>query len=366
MAAAPKDFLTGFNHNVRHKGQGYHVQTEDSGEGIGHVLTHLFQGGNILASKKTSYQDLRGTPDLKILVRALMEEQHRQMLRELVNGAFDPPGEAVGDAEAEAAKEAKGRAQPSSLAEVIRYAPKGSKDAKGTSADEGAVVEGPTGFLPPVRRAQTRPGAAASPWHTPGPPRPQPHRGALSSVPSGPASHRHTPGPPRTQPHRGPSSAPSAPASHRHTPGPPRPQPDRGPSSTPSPPGSHRHSPGPPRPQPNLTPSAPSTPGPARPVVPPPGLAGLTAPPAWPTAIEAAFFQGQGSDATQDAAARSAPTPAPSPRWTPGPFPRSERTPGPPEWRQDAPAETIFGENLISEKSLDEVILHYLAGEPED
>jgi hypothetical protein len=81
--------ITGFNHNIKHKGRVYHVQTEDSGPKNPHIITHLFVGGNIVSSKKTQYADLVGKPDYETTVRKMMEEQHKQMLRNLVNGAFD-------------------------------------------------------------------------------------------------------------------------------------------------------------------------------------------------------------------------------------------------------------------------------------
>jgi hypothetical protein len=81
--------VSGFNHNVTHAGRVFHVQTEDSGIGNPNIVTHLFVGGNILASKKTSYADLLRAENLKDLVRQLMEEQHKQMLRNLLSGAYD-------------------------------------------------------------------------------------------------------------------------------------------------------------------------------------------------------------------------------------------------------------------------------------
>jgi hypothetical protein len=86
---AGKKMVVGFNHNVRHRGQTFHVQTEDSGLENPHVVTHLFVGGNVVASKKASYADLLGTEDLARTVRELMEEQHKEMLRNLVDGVFD-------------------------------------------------------------------------------------------------------------------------------------------------------------------------------------------------------------------------------------------------------------------------------------
>src|SRR5438094_5673411 len=81
--------VTGFNHNIKHKGKVYHVQTEDSGVNNPHIITHLFVGGNILASKKTSYADIISVENLSEVVRGLMEEQHKEMLRNLVNGVYE-------------------------------------------------------------------------------------------------------------------------------------------------------------------------------------------------------------------------------------------------------------------------------------
>ena len=87
--AAPRNFVTGFNHNIKHRGQVFHVQTEDSGAEIAAITTHLFVGGTILSSRRHTYAELRQLPDLRDRVRALMEEQHKAMLRSLVRGEFD-------------------------------------------------------------------------------------------------------------------------------------------------------------------------------------------------------------------------------------------------------------------------------------
>jgi hypothetical protein len=84
-----KKAVTGFNHNIKHKGKAYHVQTEDSGVNNPHIITHLFVGGNIIASKKTSYADIVNAENLAEVVRELMEEQHKEMLRNLLSGVYD-------------------------------------------------------------------------------------------------------------------------------------------------------------------------------------------------------------------------------------------------------------------------------------
>src|SRR5688572_3009859 len=115
----PKTFekaVTGFNHNIKHKGKVYHVQTEDSGVSNPHIITHLFVGGNILASKKTSYLDIVKTENLPELVKEMMEEQHKEMLRNLIGGTYDnienvhsrhyQPGQLANEKEAAAAQAA--------------------------------------------------------------------------------------------------------------------------------------------------------------------------------------------------------------------------------------------------------------------
>lgn len=81
--------VVGFNHNFRYKGTLYHVQTEDGGVKSPQIVTLLFNGGTILASRKTSYADIIKVNNLDQVVEELMKEQHREMLRQLKDGEFD-------------------------------------------------------------------------------------------------------------------------------------------------------------------------------------------------------------------------------------------------------------------------------------
>ena len=80
---------SGFNTNYRHRGVLFHVQTEDSGLSNPHVITHLFYGGNIIASVKKDYRDKVESDDLENEVRILMEDQHKSMLKQLSRGEHD-------------------------------------------------------------------------------------------------------------------------------------------------------------------------------------------------------------------------------------------------------------------------------------
>jgi len=81
--------VVGYNHNIMYKGEVFHVQTEDSGINNPHIITLLYRGGNILASKKTSYADIVRMGNLNQVVEDLMKEQHKEMLRRLKSGEFD-------------------------------------------------------------------------------------------------------------------------------------------------------------------------------------------------------------------------------------------------------------------------------------
>jgi nucleoid-associated protein YgaU len=67
----------------------FHVQSEDSGRAHPHIITHLYHGGTILFSEKSSYAELLEESDLSARVRERMETQHRKVLEQLRAGGFD-------------------------------------------------------------------------------------------------------------------------------------------------------------------------------------------------------------------------------------------------------------------------------------
>lgn len=79
--------LTGFNTDIKHEGVIYHVQTEDGGTDNPVIVSLIYQGGRILASKKTSYAHLLGTDDLISQLRDILEHQHRVMIKAILTGA---------------------------------------------------------------------------------------------------------------------------------------------------------------------------------------------------------------------------------------------------------------------------------------
>lgn len=75
----------GYNHDIPHRGRVYHVQTEDSGQGRGHIFTHVFHAGTIVASNRLEYENATPIPDVVTLLR----DSHRAMMHKLVHGLLD-------------------------------------------------------------------------------------------------------------------------------------------------------------------------------------------------------------------------------------------------------------------------------------
>jgi hypothetical protein len=89
VSKAPPPLL-GFNNNVRHRGRIFHIQTEDSGVKFARIMTHLFaDGGRIVKSTRTEYAAQLEKPDMASIVRGMMKEQHKAMFAALRTGDLD-------------------------------------------------------------------------------------------------------------------------------------------------------------------------------------------------------------------------------------------------------------------------------------
>jgi hypothetical protein len=83
--------LVGYNTNISYKDRVYHIQTEDSGRDNPVIVTLLYSEGAILASKKTSYEQLMTASDFQDKVKKLMKAQHKFMIKELLSGRYTAP-----------------------------------------------------------------------------------------------------------------------------------------------------------------------------------------------------------------------------------------------------------------------------------
>jgi hypothetical protein len=69
--------ITGFNTDVEHDGVVYHVQTEDKGLDSPLILSLVYSGGAILASKRSPYEDLIAAGFDEATLAQRLKRQHR-------------------------------------------------------------------------------------------------------------------------------------------------------------------------------------------------------------------------------------------------------------------------------------------------
>jgi hypothetical protein len=145
--------LLGYNNNVRHKGRVFHIQTEDSGAKYGHIITHLFMdGGRILKSVKTSYAEYIGADRMADIVREMMKQQHKAMFIALRDGKFDAVvDETAAPAEDGAAAAASAFAAQPAVPALAARAPKAVPE-RAPPAAAAAQAAGPVA-KPPVAPA---------------------------------------------------------------------------------------------------------------------------------------------------------------------------------------------------------------------
>jgi hypothetical protein len=81
--------ITGFNTDVEHEGVVYHVQTEDKGLKSPLLLSLVYVGGTILASKRTPYEDLiaSGFDEKKLADR--LQRQHKLICAAIKAGRIE-------------------------------------------------------------------------------------------------------------------------------------------------------------------------------------------------------------------------------------------------------------------------------------
>lgn len=81
--------ITGFNTDIEHGGVVYHVQTEDKGLDSPIILSLVYAGGTILASKRSPYQDLIAQGFSDELLAERLKRQHRLICAAIHSGRID-------------------------------------------------------------------------------------------------------------------------------------------------------------------------------------------------------------------------------------------------------------------------------------
>jgi hypothetical protein len=85
--------LTGYNTDIEHAGTTYHVQTEDKGRSNPIVESLVYARGEILYSRRTSYQDLVDQNVQSDAIATLMERQHHTIVEAIHRGRLASLGD---------------------------------------------------------------------------------------------------------------------------------------------------------------------------------------------------------------------------------------------------------------------------------
>lgn len=81
--------ITGFNTDVEHDGTVYHVQTEDKGLETPFILSLVYVGGAILASKRSPYTDLVASGFDQSILGERVQRQHKLICAAVSAGRID-------------------------------------------------------------------------------------------------------------------------------------------------------------------------------------------------------------------------------------------------------------------------------------
>lgn len=81
--------ITGFNTDIEHDGVVYHVQTEDKGLDSPIILSLVYVGGTILASKRSPYGDLIASGFSDEVLAERLKRQHRLICAAINSGRID-------------------------------------------------------------------------------------------------------------------------------------------------------------------------------------------------------------------------------------------------------------------------------------
>ena len=103
--------ITGFNTDIEHDGVVYHVQTEDKGLDTPIILSLVYVGGTILASKRSPYEDLIAEGYSDELLAERLTRQHRLICAAIHSGRIDDLKKMSGRARAQVREEAVERAE---------------------------------------------------------------------------------------------------------------------------------------------------------------------------------------------------------------------------------------------------------------
>ena len=136
--------ITGFNTDVEYEGVTYHVQTEDKGLKSPLILSLVYVGGTILASKRTPYDDLlaEGFDEKKLAER--LQRQHKLICAAIHTGRIE-------DLKRQTERDANSRAKTTEPEEQKSEAPEQKDDASEIVLEDPDLIrtDNIADFMPP-------------------------------------------------------------------------------------------------------------------------------------------------------------------------------------------------------------------------
>jgi hypothetical protein len=81
--------MSGYNTDIEHLGEMFHVQTQDQGSSAQYVESIVYKSGKVMASRRTYYTKFLNSPSLYDKINEIIDEQHEGILKDISEGTFD-------------------------------------------------------------------------------------------------------------------------------------------------------------------------------------------------------------------------------------------------------------------------------------
>jgi hypothetical protein len=138
--------ITGFNTDVEHDGVVYHVQTEDKGLDSPLILSLVYSGGAILASKRSPYEDLIAAGFDEAALAQRLKRQHRLICAAINAGRLEElkrMGERTETAEPEVSQPTPPEATTEAGPDELPYVESAPEEDETVSTVSAVDVESP-------------------------------------------------------------------------------------------------------------------------------------------------------------------------------------------------------------------------------
>lgn len=140
-----KNVITGFNTDIEHDGVVYHVQTEDKGLDSPLILSLVYSGGAILASKRSRYEDLIAAGFNEEVLTQRLKRQHRLICAAINAGRLEDLKRMGARSEGQATPAAPTITPRPEVAAVNETGVRESAEAEAQAVTEDPAIEGASG-----------------------------------------------------------------------------------------------------------------------------------------------------------------------------------------------------------------------------